>query len=146
MHHIIICWEMPNDAINGMTLIYLISFIRWYLFHFLELFPKPVLYHKILYVPNDVVNYIMFYLSYCIGAQIKWPSFYRRYVQIHFFLYENCCILIQISLNFVHKGSVNNQSALVQIMTLCHGGDNPLSEPVTAWLTAHVCITRPRCT
>ena len=37
----------------------------------------------------------------------KWPLFPRRYFQMHF-LNKKCCILIKISLKFVHKGPINN--------------------------------------
>ena len=45
------------------------------------------------------------------------------------FLNENCFDLIEISLKFVPKGTINNKSALVQIMAWRRTGDNPLSEP-----------------
>ena len=40
------------------------------------------------------------------------------------FLYENYCILIQISTKFVPKCSVYNKSALVQVMAWCWTGDS----------------------
>ena len=46
------------------------------------------------------------------------------------FLNENILILIQISLKFVPKGSINNILALVQIMAWRRTGDKPLSEPM----------------
>ena len=52
-----------------------------------------------------------------------------------FFLYESCIILIQISLKFVPKGSINNKPALVQIMAWHQTGNKPLSEPMMAWFT-----------
>ena len=45
------------------------------------------------------------------------------------FLPENCCILIQISLEFVPKG-FNNKSALVQVMVCRLSGNKPLPEPL----------------
>ena len=50
----------------------------------------------------------------------------------------------KISLKFVPQGSVNNISSLVQIMALRRPGDKPLSEPITASLPAHTCVTRPQ--
>ena len=46
------------------------------------------------------------------------------------FLNENVRILINISLQFVPTGQINNIPALVQIMTLSRSGDKPLSEPI----------------
>ena len=45
-------------------------------------------------------------------------------------LNEKFCILIEISLMFVHKGLLNNNPALVQIMAWRRIGDKPLSEPM----------------
>ena len=45
-------------------------------------------------------------------------------------LNENVWISIKISLKFVPKESINNISALVQIMAWCRLGDKPLSEPM----------------
>ena len=60
------------------------------------------------------------------------------------FLDENVWILIDISLKFVPKGSINNDPALFQIMAWCRAGDKPLSEPMmVSWLT-HICVTRPQ--
>ena len=42
---------------------------------------------------------------------------------------EKLCILIQISLEFVPKGSIDNKS-LVQAMAWRRQGDKPLSEPM----------------
>ena len=47
------------------------------------------------------------------------------------FLYENC-ILVQISLKFVPRGSINNKPWLVQIMAWRQIGARPLSEPILA--------------
>ena len=58
------------------------------------------------------------------------------------FLNENIRILIKISLKLVPKVPVNNFSALVQIMAWRWPGDKPLSEPMTACLLTHICVTR----
>ena len=46
------------------------------------------------------------------------------------FLYEKCYVLIQISLKFVPKGPINDESVLVQIMAWRRTCDKPLSEPM----------------
>ena len=51
------------------------------------------------------------------------------------FLNENIKMLIKISLKFISTGSINNISALVQIMAWQNPGDKPLSEPMMAWFT-----------
>ena len=60
------------------------------------------------------------------------------------FLNENVGIWIKISLKFVHKGPVNNITALVQIMAWRRPGDKPLSEPMVVRLPTHICVTRPQ--
>ena len=60
----------------------------------------------------------------------------------HIFFNENGCISINISLNFVPKGQINNISALVQIMAWRRPGDKPLSEPVIVYqcIYASLCL------
>ena len=58
------------------------------------------------------------------------------------FMNEKFCILIKISLKFVHKGPINNILALVWIMAWRRPGDKPLSEPMMVSLMTHICITR----
>ena len=60
------------------------------------------------------------------------------------FLNENVSIAIQISLQFVPKGPINNILALVQIMAWRRPGDKPLSEPMMVSLLTHICVTRPQ--
>ena len=48
---------------------------------------------------------------------------------------QKFCILIQISLNFVSKGPVDNELDLVQIMAWHRTGDKPLSEPMLTCFT-----------
>ena len=60
------------------------------------------------------------------------------------FLNENVRIAIKISLKFVHKGPINNNPALVQIMAWRRPGDKPLSEPMMVSLLTHICVTRPQ--
>ena len=56
------------------------------------------------------------------------------------FLNEATWISIEISLNFVLKGLINNIPALFQIMAW----RRPLSEPVVARLPTYICVTRPQ--
>ena len=44
------------------------------------------------------------------------------------FVNENVLILINISLNFVPKGPIDNKSSMVQVMAWCWKGDEPLHE------------------
>ena len=46
------------------------------------------------------------------------------------FMNEKFCISIQKSLKFVPKGTVDNKSALVQVMVWCQTDNNPLPEPM----------------
>ena len=60
------------------------------------------------------------------------------------FLNENVRVLIKVSLRFVPKGPINNNSPLVQIMAWRRSGDKPLSESMTVCLLTHICVTRPQ--
>ena len=51
------------------------------------------------------------------------------------FFNENVGISIKISLEFVHKGPINNIPALVQIMAWRRIGDKPLPEPMLTQFT-----------
>ena len=51
------------------------------------------------------------------------------------FLNENVRIAIKISLKFVLKGPIKNNTALVQIMAWHWSGDKPLSEPMMVSFT-----------
>ena len=48
---------------------------------------------------------------------------------------ENFCVLIQISLKFVHKDPIDNNPASFQVMTWCWTGDKPLQEPMLTQFT-----------
>ena len=52
--------------------------------------------------------------------------------------------MINISLNCIPKGPVNNIPALVQIMARRQQGNKPLSEAILVSLLTHICITRPQ--
>ena len=45
-------------------------------------------------------------------------------------MYENCFMLIKISLNFLLKGPFNNKMTLARIITWRRTGDQPLFEPM----------------
>ena len=60
------------------------------------------------------------------------------------FYNENFCILIKIPLKYVHKGPIDNNTALVQIMAWRRSGDKPLSEPMMISLPTHICVTQPQ--
>ena len=49
------------------------------------------------------------------------------------FVNEKFCILIEISIKFVPKGQIDNNTALVQIMAWRRIGDKPLSETMMTW-------------
>ena len=51
------------------------------------------------------------------------------------FMNEKFCISIQISLKFVPKGSIDNKSALVQVMAWRLTGDEPLPGPMLTQFT-----------
>ena len=48
---------------------------------------------------------------------------------------EKFCILIRISLKFVYKGPIDNDSALVQVIALWRTGDKPLPESMLTQFT-----------
>ena len=64
-----------------------------------------------------------------IEAETIWPPFYRWHFQIHFCEWK-IWILIEISLKFVPKGTIDNMQALVQVMAWHRTGDKPLLEPM----------------
>ena len=66
----------------------------------------------------------------------------RRQFQIHF-LEWNVSISIEISFEFVSKGTINYIPALVQIMAWRRPGDELLSESMVIRLPTHICVTRP---
>ena len=72
-------------------------------------------------------------------AAIFWTTFSNG-----FFLNQNVCILIKISLKCVPMGPINNIPALVQIMAWCRPSNKPLSEPKMVCLLTHICVTGPQ--
>ena len=59
-------------------------------------------------------------------------------------LNENVWIAIRISWKFIPNGTINNNSALVQIIAWRRPGDKPLSAPMMVSLPTHICLTRPQ--
>ena len=59
-------------------------------------------------------------------------------------IFLNVWISINISQNFVPRGPLNNNPALVQIMAWRQPGDKPLSEAMMVRSTTHICVTRPQ--
>ena len=51
------------------------------------------------------------------------------------FLYENCCDLIQYSLQFAPESSIDNRPALVQMLAWHQTGDQPLPTQMMAYST-----------
>ena len=56
------------------------------------------------------------------------------------FFNENVWIAIRILLNFIPKGSINNNPTLVQIMAWRRPGDKPLSEPMIFYWHIYVSL------
>ena len=57
----------------------------------------------------------------------------------YIFLNENDRILIQISLKYVPRSSIDNKSALVQVMVWCRTGNKPFPEPMmTQYIDAYM--------
>ena len=88
----------------------------WYWYHFTFNTMKRI--QNGCHFPNNIFKYILFN--------------------------ENVWISIKSSLKFVHKGSINNIPALVQIMAWHWSSDKPLSELMMVSLLTHLCITRPQ--
>ena len=59
-------------------------------------------------------------------------------------LIENVWISINISLQCVSIGPINNIPTLVQVMAWRRPGDKPLSEPTMVRLSTHICVTQPQ--
>ena len=61
----------------------------------------------------------------------------------YIFLNEVVWIFINISLEFVSNGPVDNIPALVRVMAWRRLGEKPLSEPIVVSLLTHIFVTRP---
>ena len=64
----------------------------------------------------------------------KWPLYRRRLFKC-IFMNLQCCILIRISLKFVPKGPIANNSALVKVMAWCRTGAKPSPEVILTQFT-----------
>ena len=53
----------------------------------------------------------------------------------YIFVNEKFYILMELSLKFVHKGPIDNNPALIQMMAWCRMGDKPLFVPMLARFT-----------
>ena len=86
---------------------------------------------------------LRFYVSfwwYCSRSVILFPhdkmaAFSQTIFSDAFSWMKKFKISIKMSLNFVPKGSIDNNPALVQIMAWRQTGDKPLSEPILTWFT-----------
>ena len=60
------------------------------------------------------------------------------------FMNENLCILIWISLKYVPKGSIENKSAMVQVIVCRRTGDNRYLNQCLPSSPTHMCMIRER--
>ena len=76
----------------------------------------------------------------------KMPPFHWQHFQMHFSSFCECkfCILIPVSLKSVPKVPIDNESALVQVITWCQTSNKPLCQPMMATLLMHICTTQPQ--
>ena len=79
---------------------------------------------------------VSLYLCYHIESKIKWPPFYRRYIQ-NPFPGMRIVVSIKITLKFESGDTFNDTPTLGQIMAWRLTGDTRLSEPM-------MCATRPQ--
>ena len=97
------------------------------------------------------VSVVNIYCSYgrmrnAFGATLRvhqWQAFHDTFIYI--FMNDQFCISILVSLKFVpkfhwsteicFKGPIDNNTALVKIMTWRQIADKPLSEPMLNWIT-----------
>ena len=70
-----------------------------------------------------------FLIDYHINA-LRQRKKYQYFAFKGIFLNENVWIAIKIPLKFVLKGSINSESALVQVMAWHQTGNKPLSETI----------------
>ena len=76
-------------------------------------------------------KFSMSYIDYHIEAETKWPTFSRLHFAMHF-LKENVGVFNMISMKFVPKGEIDNNTTLVQMIAWHRIGDKPLSESMLA--------------
>ena len=73
---------------------------------------------------------------------IQFSSFCKRNIETYFLEWKCYDFTKKKSLQFVHKGPINNIPALVQIMAWRLVGAKPLSEPMMVRLPTLICVTR----
>ena len=124
------------------------------------LLPKPMLtYHEWGLTWNALHSYLQWKFEIhkfritATSPQGQWVNTLRpRQDGCHFpddtfkliFVNENIWISITISLKFVPRASINNISALVQILAWHQPGNKPSSEPMMVSLLLHIRITQPQ--
>ena len=78
-------------------------------------------------------------MRWCMKFNSSPPGHHGRHFADNIFrcisVNEKFCILIQISLEFVPKGPIDNNAALVQVMAWCWIGDKLLPEPMLTQFT-----------
>ena len=82
-------------------------------------------------------NWYLTHLVCVLTINTLWPRqddfHFTDYIFKCIFFNENCCILIQISLNYVGKGPIKNNPALAQIMAWRWTGDKPSNQWWPSW-------------
>ena len=126
MHYSWNCKVYPPIKIDMATMffyIYLDTIVRKIWLHFKMVsawcwpFPKASMLYigEGLWIGSGSAQHLPMSLAH--RCQKKWPIFCIRHFQMQF-CQQKKCTLIKISLNFVPKGPVGNEPALVQIMAL----------------------------
>ena len=108
--------------------------IRWKLYY-IQIEPK----HSIQFQLKHPVHSADSSVKLCLRSDGHWaPVLNGRHFADDFFrcilVNEKFCNLIKISLKSVPQGLVDNNQALIHIMTWCRPGDKPLSDPRLTWL------------
>ena len=78
----------------------------------------------------------------CIINALRWEQNTRRYADDIFnsiLLIEHVCILIEISLKFIPKSSVDNKAVWIQIRVWCPASSEPLPESAMAKFFGNTC-------
>ena len=108
---------------------------------------QSVLFHWLALLHISQISYIIieiFERGEMLIMLTHWGPFKMRPNRKCIFLKENVRTSIDISLDAVPMGSINNIPALVQLMAWCQLGDKALFEPMMIRLTMHICITWPQ--
>ena len=78
--------------------------------------------------------------SYMLTASLYGNAFSVESISLN----KNVWVSIRMTLEFVHKGPINNIAALVQIMAWRRLSDKTLSEPMMVSSLTHICVIRPQ--